>query len=144
MWWCAICYAMLSRSERMTLAVFCAKEIISDYLRTYLNGCRRNDCCSYDWDNYIVPASWAAVTARYERWQDERERECRPSTVGRIDQSKRSCRIDNVLTTILLPLFRRVQTVCTQYIQRSAMVRSFPLQIKKDLAMCYCRTKLAN
>lgn len=66
------------------------KKLLAIICGAYLNGCRRNDCCSYDWDNYIVPASWAAVTARCETRRDERERECRHRP-----ERKRSCGIDN-------------------------------------------------
>jgi len=88
-----LCYAIGLNRDREERHWRCStrKKLLAIICGAYLNGCRRNDCCSYDWDNYIVPASWAADTARCERRQDERE--CRRRSHR--PRSKRSCGIDN-------------------------------------------------
>lgn len=89
-----------------------AKEIISNYLRgAYLNGCRRNNDCCYDWDNYIgaritgiKPLS--RVAKDQAGWKRKRRRR---------SYRQRSRGTDNDISDAII-VVRRVPTVCTRYI----------------------------
>jgi len=101
---------------------FARKNLLAIIYGAYLNGCRRNnDCCSYDWDNYIgTRIGKAAVTARCERRQGERERDVAKEREREIGRSYRRDRAGQI-TILAMPLPSFV--VCRQFVRDTTSCR---------------------